>query len=206
MAELIIHAGKLMGKVLVLPERELIVGRDESCHMKLTSNLVSRQHCTLIVGPEGIRVRDLGSQNGTYVNEVAITEPLLLQPGDILRIGAAVFRVPDAEPVVTKPKASKSDKRISDADIADWLTEDDSGSGPRGAGSTVIHGRAAIAASEVPAATAPSTPPPTPIPSAAVLARASAPKKPVFRTVKEEADEIIQNHLASLKPDPGESL
>lgn len=198
MAELIIHAGKLQGRHLVLPDRELIVGRDEGCHMRLTSNLVSRQHCILDVGPHGIRVRDLGSQNGTYVNDVAITEPLLLRAGDILRIGAAVFQVPEADSETPKPKSKKSDKKISDADIADWLTHEDSSTGPRGSGSTVIHGRVP-GATEAPATE--STPPVQAAPTQALVTRSPVVKKPAFRTVKEEADEIIQKYLASLQPD-----
>ena len=198
MAELIIHAGKLQGRHLVLPDRELIVGRDEGCHMRLTSNLVSRQHCILDVGPHGIRVRDLGSQNGTYVNDVAITEPLLLRAGDILRIGAAVFQVPEADSETPKPKSKKPYKKISDADIADWLTHEDSSTGPRGSGSTVIHGRVPVA-TEAPATE--STPPVQAAPTQALVTRSPVVKKPAFRTVKEEADEIIQKYLASLQPD-----
>ncbi len=204
MAELIIHAGKLQGKHLVLPERELIVGRDEECHMRLTSNLVSRQHCILDVGPHGIRVRDLGSQNGTYVNDVAVTEPLLLQPGDILRIGAAVFKVPEAEVAIPKPKGKKPEGKISDADIADWLTDEDSSTGPRGSGSTVIHGRVPAAAPTTPESEAalPAAVPAAVTPVAA--ARPAVVKKPAFRSVKEEAAEIIQKHMASLLPDDNE--
>lgn len=198
MAELIIHAGKLQGRHLVLPDRELIVGRDEGCHMRLTSSLVSRQHCILDVGPHGVRVRDLGSQNGTYVNDVAITEPLLLRAGDVLRIGAAVFLVPEADSATPKAKAKKPDKKISDADIADWLTDEDSATGPRGSGSTVIHGRVPVA-TETPATE--STPPAQAAPIPALVTRPPVVKKPAFRTVKEEADEIIQKYLASLQPD-----
>ena len=166
--------------------------------MRLTSNLVSRQHCILDVGPHGIRVRDLGSQNGTYVNDVAITEPLLLRAGDILRIGAAVFQVPEADSEAPKPKSKKPDKKISDADIADWLTDEDSATGPRGSGSTVIHGRVPVA-TETP--TTEPTPPAEAAPTPTLVTRPPVVKKPAFRTVKEEADEIIQKYLASLQPD-----
>ena len=171
--------------------------------MRLTSNLVSRQHCILDVGPHGIRVRDLGSQNGTYVNDVAITEPLLLRAGDILRIGAAVFQVPEANSATPKPKAKKPDNKISDADIADWLTDEDSATGPRGPGSTVIHGRVPVAP-ETP--TTESTPPAEAAPAPVPVARPPVVKKPVFRTVKEEADEIIQKYLASLQPDQDDPM
>ena len=205
MAELIIHAGKLQGRHLILPDRELIVGRDEECHMRLTSNLVSRQHCILDVGPHGIRVRDLGSQNGTYVNDVAITEPLLLRAGDILRIGAAVFQVPEADSATPKAKAKKPDKKISDADIADWLTDEDSATGPRGPGSTVIHGRVPVA-TETPATESPPQVETAPVLISSLVTRPPIAKKPVFRTVKEEADEIIQKYLASLQPDQDDPM
>ena len=121
MAELIIQSGKLAGKKLVLPpEKSLVVGRGEECQVRLPSSLVSRQHCRISAGAGGIVVEDLGSQNGTLVNEVAITGRVVLKPGDTLRIGAMIFAVP-------APKAARAFgeplKDASDADIAAWLDE-----------------------------------------------------------------------------------
>jgi pSer/pThr/pTyr-binding forkhead associated (FHA) protein len=124
MAELVIQTGKLAGKKLVLPAgKELVVGRGEECQVRLPSSLVSRQHCRLSLTPHGIRVEDLGSQNGTLVNDVPITEPTILKPGDTLRIGAMIFAVPS----VPRPKkvVAETAEDASDADIAAWL--DDAG-------------------------------------------------------------------------------
>jgi len=200
MAELIIHSGKLQGKRLVLPEREIVVGRDEECQLRLSSSLVSRRHCILDVRPDGIHVRDLGSQNGTYVNEVAITEPLLLRPGDILRVGAALFQVPESVPQAAKPKSNKATGKISDGDIADWLTEDDQTTGLKDADTTVIQGRAS-AKTEVSTVS-------TDTGSSLELGSADFRKPPAgkppagkaaYRTVKEEAAEIIRKHWESVR-------
>lgn len=126
MAELVIQTGKLAGKKLVLPAgKQLIVGRGEDCQVRLPSSLVSRQHCRLSLTADGIRVEDLGSQNGTLVNDVPITQPTILKPGDLLRIGAMIFAVPSA-PRPKKVVAETADD-ASDADIAAWL-DDASGS------------------------------------------------------------------------------
>ena len=86
MPELVIQSGKLQGKRLVLPAKQMVVGRDEDCDLRIGSALVSRKHCVLQNTPEGILVTDLGSQNGTYVNDIPITGPTILREGDILRI------------------------------------------------------------------------------------------------------------------------
>ena len=191
MAELIIHAGKLQGKRLVLPERELVVGRDEDCQLRLTSSLVSRKHCILDVRPDGIWVRDLASQNGTYVNDVAVTQPLLLRTGDILRVGAALFQVPETAPL---PKSKKATGKISDNDIADWLTDDSDLQGLKASDTTVIQGRASAETDTATVATsAPTASASSPEPGSAVIRRVPA-AKPVQRTVKEEAAEIIRKH------------
>src|SRR5258708_4422980 len=122
MSELIIFSGKMKGQRLILPDREVIVGRDEDCHMRIASSLISRKHCALKGAASGVWVRDLESQNGTYVNDVAINEPYLMKPGDVLRVGAALFQVP--RPRLSQSKGSIHDS-LSDDDISTWLTEEE---------------------------------------------------------------------------------
>ena len=203
MAELIIHAGKLQGKRLVLPEREIAVGRDEDCQLRLTSSLVSRRHCILDVRPDGIWVRDLASQNGTYVNDVAVTEPLLLRAGDILRIGAALFQVPESAPQAAKPQSKKAAGKISDANIADWLTDDDQASAPKESDTTVIQGRASAKTETATVSTAPPTSGSSSVAGSSVL-RTPTVARPGHRTVKEEAAEIIRKHWEAARSKQGE--
>ncbi len=77
------HAGQRL-KALAWP---FVIGRAETCELRLSSNQVSRLHCELRHEPNGIVVRDLCSRNGTFVNGSRIEEATTLNEGDRLRIG-----------------------------------------------------------------------------------------------------------------------
>ena len=55
---------------------------------------VSRRHLMLFRNEDRIYAEDLGSTNGTYVNEIRIKpgEPFLLQEGDLLKIGSNQYQ------------------------------------------------------------------------------------------------------------------
>jgi two-component system, NtrC family, response regulator GlrR len=67
------------------------VGSHPRNDLVLDEPTVSRFHCELQVGPEGVSVRDLGSLNGVVVDGVRIKEALL-RGGSLLRLGALVVR------------------------------------------------------------------------------------------------------------------
>lgn len=181
MAELVIQTGALQGKKLVLPAKEMIIGRDDGCDMKIASSLVSRKHCSLRSTPEGIVVTDLGSQNGTHVNDVAITEPTLLKEGDYLRIGAIQLSVPISPK--TKSSAAIAQQKVSESEIADWLT--DSGSNYTG-GDTAIIGINPQQKAQPPAKSVADLP-------------AAKPQAPKVLSVKDEAAAVIKKHWESVK-------
>lgn len=179
MSELVIQSGKMKGKRLVLPAKEMVVGRDEDCDLRIASSLVSRKHCLLKNTPEGILVTDLKSQNGTLVNDIPITEPILLREGDSLRIGATIFAVPGSQK--SKSGSDPSKGRISEADIADWLTDSNS---------KYKSGDTAVIGTFPPTSAAPTPLPPTEAPT-------PAPKPKVLKrqlSVKDEAAQIIKKH------------
>jgi pSer/pThr/pTyr-binding forkhead associated (FHA) protein len=90
-----------------------IVGRASNCYIQLPNDVahlvVSRHHCLLEIDPPNIRVQDLGSRNGTFVNEVKIGQrrrevrtgemvdedrPFFpLKDGDELRLGDTIIKV-----------------------------------------------------------------------------------------------------------------
>jgi pSer/pThr/pTyr-binding forkhead associated (FHA) protein len=90
---------------------QCIVGRSPSCdvHVAASAYTVSRYHCLLDIDAPTVTVQDLGSLNGTYVNEGLIgrrakrldtaeaffvAQPkYVLEDGDELRVGALVFSV-----------------------------------------------------------------------------------------------------------------
>ena len=116
MAELLVISGKHAGNTLSLPDRDIVIGRDKSCQILLASQDISRRHCLLRPSVNGLFVTDLGSRNGTFVNEQRIEEETLLQPGDVLRLGPLSLKIP--RPVV--PTVDNSEDRR----IASWLSDD----------------------------------------------------------------------------------
>ena len=85
--------GKSKGKKLMLPERKIVFGQDESCDIRHGSKSVSARHCTLEPTELGIRVCDLGSERGTFVDGERVTDEGLVKAGSVLRIGDLQFRL-----------------------------------------------------------------------------------------------------------------
>ena len=83
--------GPLAGERIQL-EGDVVLGR-EYADIVLPDEEVSRRHATLRVIDEGIEIEDLGSTNGTWLNEVRTTRPTSLIGGDSVRIGRSVFEV-----------------------------------------------------------------------------------------------------------------
>ncbi len=69
------------------------VGRSTSCDLPLQDTKVSRKHAVINrqAGDE-YWLSDLGSANGTYVNQLRISQPTRLRPGDEIRIGPFALR------------------------------------------------------------------------------------------------------------------
>lgn len=67
---------------------KLLVGRVPPANVVIEDDSVSRKHAEVEKTPRGVVLRDLGSANGTLVNgEPVGTEPVTLQPGDIIQFG-----------------------------------------------------------------------------------------------------------------------
>lgn len=67
------------------------IGRGRGATIMLPHPLVSRQHCELFETEGRLMVRDLGSLNGTFINNERISEAAL-PPGELLTVGAVTFR------------------------------------------------------------------------------------------------------------------
>ncbi|WP_437681459.1 sigma 54-interacting transcriptional regulator [Sorangium sp. So ce131] len=70
----------------------VLVGKSSACDVKLDDPEVSRRHCALEIAGARLRVTDLGSTNGTFVDHVAIRDAWLAG-GETLRVGATRLRV-----------------------------------------------------------------------------------------------------------------
>jgi pSer/pThr/pTyr-binding forkhead associated (FHA) protein len=152
---LLVVQGKPLGKEIPVKEARFLIGRSDECHLRPNSELVSRVHCQVTVDGETVRLRDLGSSNGTIVNGERLSDEVVINDGDLVQVGPLGFQVilvrdlsaaPAASPAVTPTPvpaaalaAARTDKlgskEASHDDIHQWLVGDskrpipDSGSG-----------------------------------------------------------------------------
>ena len=100
--ELMITNGELSGRRFAVGEGGLRLGRSSSNDIHLTDEQLSRNHCLFeTVGDSDVRVTDLASANGTYLNGRPLEgDPAVLKVGDLVEVGTTVIRiVGDREPV-----------------------------------------------------------------------------------------------------------
>ncbi len=82
-----------------------VIGRGDDASIRVPLASVSRKHCEISVTDDQVRVRDLGSSNGTKRNYQEVNEAEL-RPGDVLGVGDVLFTVQiNDEPVnISRPE------------------------------------------------------------------------------------------------------
>jgi Nif-specific regulatory protein len=89
--KLVVLAGPTMGTIVSLTGDEFSIGREKCCSLCLRSMQVSRQHCVIRRGADQLKITDLESTNGTFVNSVPVKE-CVLSHGDEIRVGESVLQ------------------------------------------------------------------------------------------------------------------
>ena len=89
-ARLIVVSGPLRNSEVVLTENESLIGREPTASVCLNSRAVSRRHCVIRREGDNYVVQDLGSHNGTLVND-RIVSTQTLQHGDKIAVADSVF-------------------------------------------------------------------------------------------------------------------
>lgn len=142
----VLTAGKMMGKEISLTAAEFRIGKDPSCQLKPASG-VSDKHCAFLVKQGKLFLVDLGSAEGTFVNDNKISAEVELKPKDKVKVGPLLFEVkieapapaakpavaaPAAKPAVAAPAAKpvekvepKNSSGEGDDDLDDLLFDDD---------------------------------------------------------------------------------
>jgi predicted component of type VI protein secretion system len=93
-ARLRIVNGPSSGEFIAISPGKLIVGREEDCHLRPASEFISRHHCVFLLDSSALRLRDLGSKNGTFVNGRRIASgEIALSNDDMVSIGELVFQI-----------------------------------------------------------------------------------------------------------------
>jgi pSer/pThr/pTyr-binding forkhead associated (FHA) protein len=86
-------SARQQGSTIPLPTGRFLIGREEDCHLRPNSELVSRHHCVFTHDEYTVRVRDLGSTNGTFVNGNRVRGTAVLSSGDRVTVGKLEFEV-----------------------------------------------------------------------------------------------------------------
>jgi two-component system, cell cycle response regulator len=91
---LIVIRGGLQGKKYSLKGGpRFIVGRDKTADIQLDDSNISRQHCQIILQGEKILIEDMGSRNGTFVNDEKIdAQPIFLEKEDMIKVGSTILK------------------------------------------------------------------------------------------------------------------
>lgn len=88
---LVVIYGQDLGRKYNLESPTLVLGRSSKCDVQIDQESVSRAHSKIMNQGKTIRIRDLGSTNGTYVNDEQIEERTLAD-GDLIKIGRTIFK------------------------------------------------------------------------------------------------------------------
>jgi diguanylate cyclase (GGDEF)-like protein len=88
---LIYPPGPDMGKRFPMETDEIVVGRGSDCDIQIDRDSVSRRHARFCRTDHGWDVEDLGSTNGSYINDMPIDRSPL-RDADFVKVGAAIFK------------------------------------------------------------------------------------------------------------------
>jgi pSer/pThr/pTyr-binding forkhead associated (FHA) protein len=90
---LVITQGSQAGQSAELADGVILIGRGADAQLSLDDDYVSTRHARVVSGENGIYVEDLGSTNGSYVNNQRITAPTTVTLSDTIRIGRTTMRL-----------------------------------------------------------------------------------------------------------------
>src|SRR5512142_1756154 len=130
------------------PGRTLVVGRAVTSDVPIYDPTISRRHAEISLGPAGVRVKDLGSSNGTFLNGARITQADATT-NDVITFGKVAFKVasitPPARPSTPAPETSQTSgsRGIPQGTIVRQLPVSPSSGGVP----AIVHGGTAAAAS-----------------------------------------------------------
>jgi predicted component of type VI protein secretion system len=133
-------------RMFALPNPVIVLGRRHDCDLRIPLPTVSRKHCQLSFNKDSVKLRDLGSRGGTFLNDKPV-EPekdIPVKAGDCIRIGPLTFlcqidgqpakitppqeatpKPPKAKPRPQKPPASTPDDDLDfDLDELDGKLDD----------------------------------------------------------------------------------
>ena len=102
MSKLVILNQGMTGRTFELNIERTTVGRVEDNTFQIADGSVSSHHAEILLRGSEIFVRDLGSNNGTFLNNERVSETVL-RPGQTLRFGQVELKIDDGKPASAPP-------------------------------------------------------------------------------------------------------
>ena len=108
-------SGDLTGQEISI-DRDMLIGRHQSADIALQAAEISRKHAAFLIKEDALWVQDLGSSNGTFVNDVRIAEETRLKEGDLVQFASLKFSVlaPAVQIAIQPELAATADQIIAD--------------------------------------------------------------------------------------------
>lgn len=91
--ELVIHTPQGRPRVVRLDDHDVTFGRAETSTVALDDAYISDHHAKVFFADGEWRITDMGSTNGTFLNQVKVTSPAPISAGDQLGIGKTTVQV-----------------------------------------------------------------------------------------------------------------
>lgn len=91
-AALVVIHGLDLGRKYDLIKSSTVLGRSSKSDIQIDQEAVSRNHAKLASADGRVSLEDLGSTNGSYVNDEQVQGKIQLRNGDLLKIGRTIFK------------------------------------------------------------------------------------------------------------------
>jgi hypothetical protein len=92
-SSVVVHAGDGSRAGTLRLSGPVEVGRADSCTIRVDDTYVSQHHAKLFPRDGGWYVEDLGSTNGTFLNDRRVTQAAQVHAGDVVRVGKTVLEL-----------------------------------------------------------------------------------------------------------------
>ena len=115
--QLVVRSGPNAGRAYPLDAQEVIIGRDIGNAISINDAEISRKHAKLSLHGSSYVVEDLGSTNGTFVNNQRLTASKVLNPGDLVSLGENIVLAYESalDPNATVISSAKAPKTVAPA-------------------------------------------------------------------------------------------
>ncbi len=91
-AALVVIYGEELGRKFDLDGKQITIGRSSKADIPIDQDSVSRKHVRIVSDGGKVTIKDLGSTNGTFVNDDAVADEVRLRNGDLIKVGRTIFK------------------------------------------------------------------------------------------------------------------